>query len=171
MNKYIGIALTTGILLAQLLSQAGAQSADPSASALDLKGQIGGQTTAQSSPLPFTATSPYSYSEPAGNGFAPQSQPPATAPIQSNSASQAPVPGSSKAARSSKTSKSSSKSQSKHGFSPVGAVLGVPDRAVKSSLGLTDRTAKTGLGLTDRTAKTGLGITGKTTKEIFKAIF
>lgn len=52
------------------------------------------------------------------------------------------------------------KKQKHGGFSPVGAVIGVPDRAVKSSL-----------GLTDRTTKAGLGVTGKTTKEFFKAIF
>lgn len=48
----------------------------------------------------------------------------------------------------------------RHGFSPAGAVLGMPDRAVKTSV-----------GLTDRTVKTGLGVPAKTTKEVFKAIF
>ncbi|HEY9678838.1 MAG TPA: hypothetical protein V6C76_12580 [Drouetiella sp.] len=62
--------------------------------------------------------------------------------------------------KSSKTPKSQKMSNHKHGFSPVGAVFGLPDRAVKSSL-----------GLTDRTAKAGLGVTGKSTKEVFKAVF
>lgn len=166
MNKYIGAALMATALLAQLQMQVCAQSSDqlgaqasqlqpvmPAPLDANLRGAIGGQTTAQSAaPLPFTSTSPYSYREPAGSsyGYDPQPQPTLSAPVPSAGAAQTPAA----------QSINKKQKQKKHGFSPVGAVFGVQDRAVKSSL-----------GLTDRTAKTGLGITGKTTKEIFKAIF
>lgn len=182
MNKFIGTAMLATGLLVQM--QLRAQSEDlavtqspqlqpaiPATRDPGLRGQIGGQTTAQS-PMPFTTTSPYSYSEPAGTNYevrpAVTNSSPLPTSLPSPSASIPLNSGNSSAATSSKTS---SRMQKKHGFSPVGAVFGVPDRAVKSSLGLTDRTAKTSLGLTDRTAKTSLGITGKTTKELFKAIF
>ncbi|HEY9731356.1 MAG TPA: hypothetical protein V6C89_05555 [Drouetiella sp.] len=161
MNKLIGAMLMASAWLAQM--QAYAQSADqmvsqapqlqpamPAQLDANLRGAIGGQTTAQSSaPMPFTSTSPYSYSEPTGTGNDPQVQPVLSAPVSGPGTVQSPTSPVSKRQK-----------QKKHGFSPVGAIFGVQDRAVKSSL-----------GLTDRTAKAGLGITGKTTKEIFKAVF
>ncbi len=163
MNRYIGIALMTSALAVQTQLQGCAQSTDeiqaqmpqlqPAMSATadtNLRGPIGSQSTAQSStPRPFTTSSPYSYSEPSEAASHISDAPSAVmAP--------SPVP------NTSKTPSAPSKNTKKkhHGFSPVGAVFGVQDRAFKSSL-----------GLTDRTAKAGLGVTGKTTKEVLKAIF
>jgi len=162
MNKHISISLMTTFLLAQVQIEVCAQSTDrvesqtpplqPAMSATfdsNLRGPISGQSTAQSSSqLPFTTSSPYSYTEPVNAANSSNG-------IQPALPAQLPVTGPSTAASAPPSSK-----QKRHGFSPAGAVLGVPDRAVKSSL-----------GLTDRTAKFGLGVTGKTTKEFFKAIF
>lgn len=165
MNRYIGAALLASALGMQMQLRCCAQTTDqvqaqvrqlqPAMSAkldTNLRGPIGSQSNAPS-PSPsaqaFTTSSPYSYSEPKDAARTSIEAPPVvTAPStvtgQMNSSS---IP--------------SQKNKHKgHGFSPVGALLGVQDRAVKSSL-----------GLTDRTAKAGLGVTGKTAKEVLKVIF
>lgn len=163
MNRYIGIALITGTLAVQTQLQGFAQSTDqvqtqmpqlqPAMSATldsNLRGPIGGRPTApSSSPLPFTTSSPYSYSEPTDAK---------SSNIEAQPAVASPLPVTSTSNVASAPSKNTK--QKGHGFSPVGAIFGIQDRAFKSSL-----------GLTDRTAKAGLGVTGKTTKEVLKALF
>lgn len=163
MNRYIGLALLASALGMQMQLRCCAQSADqgqtqmpqlqPAMSATvdtTLRGPIGSQSTAPSpSPQTFTTSSPYSYSEPTdaastGVEVQPTVAAPSTVTSQTNSVS---------------TQAQSTKPKG-HGFSPVGALFAMQDRAVKSSF-----------GLTDRTAKTGLGVTGKTAKEVLKIVF
>lgn len=169
MNRYIGIAVITGTLAVQTQLQGFAQSTDqvqtqipqlqPAMSATldsNLRGPIGGRPAASSSsPLPFTTSSPYSYSEPTeATSSNIKAQPAVDSPVPVTS----PLPVTSTSSVASVPSKNTK--HKGHGFSPVGAIFGMQDRAFKSSL-----------GLTDRTAKAGLGVTGKTTKEVLKAIF
>lgn len=163
MNRYIGIAMMTIALSVQMQLQVCAQSTDQAQSQMpplqpamsaafdtNLRGPIVGRPTAPpSSPLPFTTSSPYSYSEPteaASNGIESQSTATVSSPVTSPSGVV--------------STPSKNTKQKGHGFSPVGALFGMQDRAVKSSL-----------GLTDRAAKASFGVTGKTTKEVLKAIF
>lgn len=165
MNRYFGIAILASALAAQVQLRACAQSVELSQSQMSqlqpamspaadtsLRGPIGGQSEAQpSSPQPFTASSPYSYSAPAestNSSSSAEVSPSFTAPSPVMSPSDVP------------STLSKNAKPKKHGFSPFGVVFGMQDRAFKSSL-----------GLTDRTAKASLGVTGKTTKEVFKAIF
>ncbi|MBS1956086.1 MAG: hypothetical protein JST89_18020 [Cyanobacteria bacterium SZAS-4] len=169
MNRYIGIALMATALSVHTQLAGCAQTSEqsqpvtsqlqpamPATVDTNLRGPIGSQPAVQSpATLPFTSSSPYSYSEPSDTvSNNAEVQPVVTSPLPV--ASPSPVPSSSKVA----PAQSKNMKTKHHGFSPFGAVFGIQDRAFKSSL-----------GLTDRTAKAGLGVTGKTTKEVFKAVF
>jgi hypothetical protein len=163
MSKYIGIALATAVIVVQAQLQAGAQSPNfdasqpvpvlqPQSPANDgLRGPIDNRPVAPTSyPAPFSNTSSYSYTEPSGTP--PGAQTSVTVPF--------PAPASTGVPSFSEPPSAGAKKQKKHGTSPVGAVFGVQDRAVKSSV-----------GLTDRAAKASLGVSGKAVKEVFKTIF
>ena len=173
MNRYMGVALMASVLAAQMQLESCAQSQDqvqPQVSQLqpamtataetNLRGPIGSPQAAQ----PFSTSSSYSYSEPnteaASSSVESPLPAPVSAPVPSPELASPQAPKAVATPSSQPSTPTKSTKQKRHGFSPVGAVFGMQDRAFKSSL-----------GLTDRTAKAGLGVTGKTTKELLKAIF